>query len=240
VFRHRDLPDPEPEEFGLAPHGGVSIVVFDRHTPSQPFRTVLWVADGAPAHVSDASVVMELRDPAGNAVARAAELVGTLTEGRLFELEIEMPDVVPARYVARLEINRPTRPPRVFEWPVEVPDPTLPVAAELEVSATRAAPGDTLELTVRNTGPTPIAFGETYEIERQREDGADWAFVPREGFDLMPLYTLEPGKSRALKVVVPRRARPGRHRIVKHIGSQWASATTRPTVEFDVVARTSE
>ena len=235
-----DLPLPEPEDFGLpADDGGVSVVVLKRHHRRQPFRTAVWVADGAPAHESDASVVMELRDSDGEVVVRAVDQVGTLTEGRRFELELSLPDVVPARYVARLEIHRPATPARVFEWPVEVPDPTLPVAAELELSATSAAPGDTLELTVRNTGPTPIAFGEGYVLERQGEDGR-WHHVPRADLILMPLYTVEPGGSHPLEMLVPRRARPGRHRVLLDIGGPWTGGTVRPTVEFDVLARRSE
>jgi hypothetical protein len=240
VLWHRDLPLPEPEDFGLpAGDGGVSVVVFPRHRVRQPFRTMVWTDDGAPGHESDASVVMELRHEDGEVVARAAEQVGTLTEERLFELEIALPDVVPARYVARLEIHRPAIPPRVFEWPIEVPDPTLPATAELELSARTAAPGETLELTVRNTGRGQIAFGQDFELERYSEDGG-WRHVPREGLILMPLHFLEPGTSRALNVHVPRRASPGRHRVALNVRGESAHGTVRPTVEFDVVARTSQ
>jgi hypothetical protein len=214
----------------------VSVVVFDRHYTSQPFRASVRVADGAPAQHSDATVVMELRDPDGEVVARAAAPVGTLTEGRPFELDLALPDVIPARYVARLEIHQPAFPTRVFDWPIEVPDPTLPVAAELTLSSTTALPGDRLELTVRNTGPTQLTFGMDWEIERRLDDGG-WVPVPREGIVLRPGLFLEPATSRPLEVRVPRGGRPGRHRVALAIESAWAYGSVRPSVEFDVVAR---
>jgi hypothetical protein len=166
--------------------------------------------------------------------------VGRLTESPLFEISVQLPRREPARYVARLEIHQPDALPRVFEWPVEVPDPTLPLAAILSLTVATAAPGDTLELTVRDTGPTPLSFGRDYELQRWREDGMGWKYIWPEGLVLMILHELEPGASLALRVDVPRGARPGRHRIVKELGSQWAHGTVRAPVEFDVGARASQ
>jgi hypothetical protein len=110
-----------------------------------------------------------------------------LTEGRLFQIWVRLNRRQPARYVARLEIHQPDAPPRVFEWPLELPDPTQYLAATLSLSATTAAPGDTLELTAHNTGPSPLSFGETYDLQRWREDGTGWEDVNREDFDLAVL-----------------------------------------------------
>jgi hypothetical protein len=65
-------------------------------------------------------------------------------------------------------------------------------------------------------------------------------YVPREDGDLMHGIELPPGSSHDRRVNVPRRARPGRHRIVKQFASQWAHGTVRASVEFDVVTPASQ
>jgi hypothetical protein len=152
MLEHRDLPYPEPEDFGLSSrHGLVSVIVFVRHRPADELRvTVVW-SDAVSSLESDRTVVFELRDPNGGVVDR----------------------------------------------------------------------------------------GEDYALQRQRDDGG-WQPVPREGIVLMPGYFLEPGTSRALKLLVPRRASPGHHRVVLEVGAASTGNVVRPTVEFDVVARTSE
>jgi hypothetical protein len=235
-----ELPYPEPEDFGLpGDRGTLSVGIENRHRPGDRLWVkVAWLEEGS-SHESDRTVVLELRDPGGEVIERSAQAIGRLTEWPMFEIAVQVPGVVPAGYVARLEIHGPEVPDRVFEWPVEVPDPSLAVAAELELSATFAAPGEALELTLRNTGPAPIAYGDGFELERRLEDGTGWRSVPHEGMELMILRTLEPGESRLRHVEIPRWTRPGRHRIVKDVGSQWARGTARPSVEFDVVPRTS-
>jgi hypothetical protein len=240
VSEHRDLPYPEPEDFGLSSrHGLVSVIIFVRHRPGDELRVTVVSSDDVSSLESDRTIVFELRDPHGGVVVdHAAGAVGRLSKERFFELIVRVPPGEPARYVAGLEIHPPAAPPRVFEWPVEVPDPTLPVTAELELSAPFASPGDTLELTVRNTGPNPITFGEDYEVELRREDGG-WEDVVDKRFVLRIGHVLEPAESLPLEVVVPRRARPGRHRVAMNVHG-WARGTARPTVEFYVVARRSE
>ena len=199
--------------------------------------------------------MLELRDPGGDVVDREAGPVGRLTEWTLFDLSVQLPRRAPARYVARLEIHQPDAPPRVFEWPVEVPDPTLPLEATLSLSAATAAPGDELELTIHNTGPTELLFGRPYDLQRWREDVTGWEEAPMEGGWPMDLLMVPPGDSHEQRVNVPRCARPGRHRIVKEFWSDWAHG--RPpsvkefesdwahgviwaSVEFDVVTRASQ
>jgi hypothetical protein len=128
-------------------------------------------------------------------VDRATKAVGRLTEGRLFQIWVRLNRRRPARHIARLEIHQPDAPSRVFEWPLELRDPTLYLAATLSLSATTAAPGDMLELTVHNTGPATLSFGETYDLQRWREDGTGWGYVNREDEDLMVSIELPPGSS---------------------------------------------
>jgi hypothetical protein len=248
VSAYPDAPCPSEEDFGLSPDRGfVSVNIYPRHRPGERLLLALDLLDTASSHESDRTVVLEL-DAGGEVVDRAAKAVGRLTQRMPFEIWVRLPRRQPARYVARLEIHQPDAPPRVFEWPVEVPDPTLPLAATLSLSATTAAPGDKLKLTAHNTGPTPLWLGETYYLQRWREDGTGWEDVNRDDYDLRHLIELPPGGSHTRRVDVPRRARPGRHRIVKEFDSPWAHGTVRASwahetvrasVEFDIVARAS-
>ena len=237
----RDPPFPTLEDFGLPPDRGLMWVrIPDRHRPGDCLSLVLaWI--GPPSgHQSDRTVVLELRDPGGQVVDRAAKAVGCLSEERLFQISVRPTRREPDRYVARLEIHQPDASPRVFEWPLELPDPSLFLAATLSLSAATAAPGDKLELTVHNTGRTPLSFGERYDLQRWREDGAGWEHAPGVYSFLAVGLKLPPGSSYSQRVDVPRPARPGRHRIVKEFATLWAHGTVRASVEFDVVARASQ
>jgi hypothetical protein len=236
VSTYPDAPCPS-EDFGLPPDRGfASVNIEPRHHPGDCLSLVLCLYE-PPSHESDRTVVLELRDLGGEVVDRAAGAVGRLTERTLW-FSVQLPRRAPAGYVARLQIHQPDAPPRVFEWPVEVPDPTLPLSASLSLSAATAAPGDTLELTAHNTGPAWLALGEQYYLQRW-PDSTGWKDVRRGDGDLMHLIELPPGSSHTRWVVVPRRAGPGRHRIIKEFGSRWAHGNVRASVEFDVVAPAS-
>ena len=123
-------------------------------------------------------------------------------------------------------------------------DPSLFLAARLELAASAVVPGRVLEYTVINTGALPIMLGEAYGFERPAGDG--WERVPVPYAFRLWGRRLESGGRFELTARVPELAHPGRYRLRKrlqvdrdpHPGYEWVAAREiepiEVTAEFDV------
>jgi hypothetical protein len=121
--------------------------------------------------------------------------------------------------------------------------PTL--AAHLELSVTKAVPGQSVRYSVVNQGPVPIMLGEAYALERLTDHG--WERLPSLAFRAIGYYLVE-GASRELYFRVPEDARPGAYRFCKRVradsdprpGSEWLRGHHIDPIElaadFEVVA----
>ena len=103
--------------------------------------------------------------------------------------------------------------------------------AALRLSATRARSGDTLTVTVINTGTTCIETGRRYVVERRREDGT-WEQAAPESPHRAALWRVAPNTTWEQRVTLPN-LQPGRHRIVKSVTAPGGPLTV--TAELDVV-----
>lgn len=233
------VPHPTFEDFGL-PDGLGSISV----TPGgdQMPRSKLWVQVGLrdehASHDSNIELILELANHDGEILACEHRRVGILRGFHSVALWVRLPSDAPAQYMERLQIVRRDGSVRQFEWQVTVFEQRI--ACELCVSRREVAPGTTVELVLRNTGPTELIFGEEYALQRFE---SRWIDVPLEDPERsseliwgLVMHVLRPGEAWSQEATVGSHVRPGRHRLVKEIDSEVVrGAETNLTAEFVVL-----
>jgi hypothetical protein len=104
--------------------------------------------------------------------------------------------------------------PPVLPGPCAEP---LDVSAELGVDSSEPSPGDTITVTLANSGPGCLqtGYGVTWQINR---NGA-WVDIPLNQVVPAVLLSIQPGKSLSENFTVPRNTAPGLYRIVKHFSA---------------------
>jgi hypothetical protein len=232
---------PAFSDLGLAEHVGAISVPGETIGALRELEVTICLhaeTDDAPAVPVEAEIVLELIDLAGQTVAAVRGEVTALTPNRQVNWTLSMPATAPAEYIRRLIITRPDAAPLVFEAPLTVPVQEFDAELSLQPGPTSA--GDLPEMTLRNTGPNPVWYGERYALER-RGDNGQWTPVPlsapgeRRGFR-MYRGTLAPNQSFTQRTRVPLHAELGRHRFSKTVASEHVNKPSRSvTDEFDIV-----
>jgi hypothetical protein len=116
--------------------------------------------------------------------------------------------------------------------PEPKPPPTEHRGVTLQLDRERAAPGDTLELTIENGTPNRLEYGVAYRLERRTPDG--WRWVNRDAAFILILKMIEPGARDREEIQLAGDLKPGRYRIVKAFDDPATHKTLRGTVEFAV------
>jgi hypothetical protein len=184
---------------------------------------------------------MELRGP-GGVVARQELALTVLSANRPIELSLTLPEAAAMEYELVLDVagERVT-------WPIVVPEQR--VDAEFKCEQRLVRRGEVVKAAI-HTGAIPLETGVAYGIARwagawrdidpfEGEPGG-WAAVAL----IIPTFTEWP-----VRVRVPERAEPGRHRLTKRVhaedhGIGWvrlaAEFTVRdaPAVDYDSLLRT--
>jgi hypothetical protein len=126
------------------------------------------------------------------------------------------------------ETNPPPSPPT---HPEPKPPPKQGHGVTLQLDRERAAPGETLELTIENDTPNRLEYGVAYRLERRTENG--WRWVNRDAAFVLILKVIEPG-SRDREEIQLDVQEPGRYRIVKEFEDPVEHRTLRASVQFTV------
>jgi hypothetical protein len=160
------------------------------------------------------TMVLELRGPNG-VVARQELVVTVLSPSRPIELSLRLPETAGVDYELVFEVAGE----KVSDWLVTVPEQRVDARWDCEPRILRR--GQLLRSVIR-TGEIGLETGVAYGFERW--DGAAWRFVdPFEG---------EPGAWAAMGIVIPARtdwplrvrvpdrAAPGRHRVTKRVDAR--------------------
>lgn len=112
------------------------------------------------------------------------------------------------------------------------PPPSEQRGVTLQLDRERAAPGETLELTIENRTSNRLEYGVAYRLERRTSDG--WRWVNRDAAFILILKVIEPGHRDREEIQLQDDLEPGRYRIVKEFDDPATQRTLRGTVQFAV------
>ena len=123
-----------------------------------------------------------------------------------------------------------TSPPAPPTHPEPKPPPGEHRGVTLHLDRERAAPGETLDLTIENGTRTRLEYGVAYRLERRTADG--WRWVNRDAAFILILKMIEPGAREHEEIRLPRDLKPGRYRTVKAFEAPATHQTLRESVQF--------
>jgi hypothetical protein len=140
-----------------------------------------------------------------------------------------LPDTAPALYAFEL-VLQPSRGPheRYVDYAYVPPQRA---AVGLTLDRTTAQPGETLQLTVENRGPSQLIYGVDYRLERWT---GDWQWLNRDEAFIAIAKGVLPGRRERAEIRLPSGLEPGRYRIVKSFTAPSARQELEASVEFTV------
>ena len=122
----------------------------------------------------------------------------------------------------------------LYEALIENQRPLVPHAADAAVKLDRkdAAPGDTLQLTIENTGDRRLEYGVSYMLERRTDHG--WRWINLDQAFVLVLQVLEAGETEHQEIDLPRDLKPDTYRIRKAFTGRPGEQKLRRAAEFRV------
>jgi hypothetical protein len=155
--------------------------------------------------------------------------VGVVKDFSVPYLTVNLPRKAPAYYALELDFTREGR--RLDHYVSYVYVPPQRAAAALLLDRKVARPGETLELTIENRGPTPLEFGLAYRLERWR---GYWKWLNRDDAFISIAIGVSPGRRYRQAVHLPSDAKPGRYRVSKSLTARSANRELEVAAQFKV------
>ena len=155
--------------------------------------------------------------------------VGTVRDTHVPYLTVRLPDDAPAYYALELELLRGGR--RLERYVSYAYVPPQEAAVAVSVDREVARPGESLKLTIDNRGPTHLAYGLAYRLERWQ---GRWKLVNREQAFALVLLGVGPGDRAEQEIRLPAELKPGRYRVTKQFTGRGTKRRMGAAVEFRV------